>query len=230
MLKGLSMEKNEKYRDIFLASHALFLSQGYETTTIRQISDRANVSLGLTNHFFHSKQELAGLVLDMLFAYSEYQCRIHYSCSDPLLHTTLTTRVNTLYLTRGKYHQFYLDSLKYDIFFHKLEKSPNTSLYQLAETYHFPVDHDLFLLYGKYVPYNYEKTLILNKENGLFPTISYDEIPDYIIISKFEHFLDGQVLNQALLKAHKAADGILSRIPEVVPEDFLLDFLNGLHS
>lgn len=222
------MEKNEKYRDIFLASHGLFLSQGYEATTIRQISDRANVSLGLTNHFFHSKQELAGLVLDMLFTYSEYQCRIHSSCSDPLFHTALTTRVSTLYLTRGRYHRFYLDSLKYDILFHKLEKSTGSSLYRLAEIYHFPVDHDLFLLYDKYVPYNYEKTLILNKENGLFSTISYDEIPDYIIISKFEHFLDGQILNQALLKARKAADGILSRIPEVVPDDFLLDFLTML--
>lgn len=224
------MEKNEKYRDIFLASHALFLSQGYEATTIRQISDRANVSLGLTNHFFHSKQELAGLILDMLFSYTEYHCRIHYGGLDPLLKTVLSARVNTLYLTGGKYRRFYLDSLKHDIVFDRLESRPDPSLYQLAETYHFPVDHDLFLLYGKYVPYNYEKTLILNKEKGMFPTISYDEIPDYIMISKFEHFLDGEILNETLLKAHKAADTILVRIPAVVPEDFLLDFLNGLHS
>lgn len=222
------MEKNEKYRHIFLASHALFLSQGYEAATIRRISDQAGVSLGLTNHFFHSKQELAGLVLDMLFAYGEYQCRIHYSGSDPLLSAALSVRVNTLYLTRGMYHRFYVDCLKHDIFFHRLEKTSDTCLYQLAETCHFPVDHDLFLLYGRYVPYNCEKTLILNKEKGMFSTISYDEIPDYIMISKFEHFLDGQVLNQALQKARQEAEGILNRMPDVVPETFLLDFLDEL--
>ena len=62
----------------------------------------------------------------------------------------------------------------------------------------------------------------------MFSTISYDEIPDYIMISKFEHFLDGQVLNQALQKARQKAEGILNRMPDVVPETFLLDFLDEL--
>lgn len=219
--------KNEKYHDIFRTSHLFFLQQGYENTTIRQIAEHASVSLGLINHFFHSKQELAGLMLDMLFSYSTYRCDNFYCCDDdPLLHTALCTRVNTLYLTRGKYHHFYLDSLKNDIFFQKLEKSPNTSLYELAERYHFPVSDDLFLLYGKYVPYNYEKTLILNKESGLFPTISYDDIPDYIIISKFEHFLDRKLLDETLAKSHKIAEQILETMPDVVPDSFVLNFIS----
>ncbi|MBS6646569.1 MAG: helix-turn-helix transcriptional regulator [Clostridiaceae bacterium] len=219
--------KNEKYQDIFQTSHRLFLQQGYENTTIRQISDHASVSLGLINHCFHSKQELAGLMLDMLFSYSNRCCDNFYSSQeDPLLHTSLCTRVNTLYLLRGQYHRFYLDCLKYDIFFQKLEKRPNTSLYQLAAIHNFPVDDDLFLLYGKYVPYNFEKTLILNKESGLFPSIRYDEIPDYIIISKFEHFLDRKVLDDTLSKAHTIAGNVLDSMPDIVPDSFVLDFIS----
>lgn len=219
--------KNEKYQDIFRTSHLFFLQQGYETTTIRQISEHASVSLGLINHFFHSKQDLAGLMLDMLFSYSTHCCDSFFLCQDdPLLHTALCTRVNTLYLTRGKYHRFYLDSLKYDIFFQKLEKTPNTSLYELAEIHNFPVNDDLFLLYGKYVPYNYEKTLILNKESGLFPSIPYEEIPDYIIISKFEHFLDRKILDEALSKSHSIASQVLETMPDVVPDSFVLNFIS----
>ena len=222
------MIKNEKYQDIFQASHDLFLLQGYENTTIRQIADRAAVSLGLINHFFHSKQELASLILDMLLNFARQCCDSRCPChDDPLLYTTLRTRVNTLYLTSGKYYPFYLDCLKYDIFFQRLKKSPNTSLYQLAKTYGFPVDDDLFLLYGKYIPYNYEKTLVLNKESGMFPSISYDEIPDYIIISKFEHFLEKPVLDEALEKAHQIAAEILEEIPEVVPDSFILQFISN---
>ncbi len=97
------MEKNEKYREIFLTSHELFLSQGYEAATIRQISDLAGVSLGLTNHFFQSKQILAGRILDMLSVYSTYHCDRNQPDTDPLLRSVLRTRVTVLYLLRGRY-------------------------------------------------------------------------------------------------------------------------------
>jgi hypothetical protein len=80
------------------------------------------------------------------------------------------------------------------------------------------------------VPRSYEKTLVLGKEQGLFPTISYEEIPDYIMISRFEHFIDTQILNEALLKARKAADPILGRMPEVIPDDVLLEYLDRMSS
>lgn len=220
------MIKNEKYQDIFLASHELFRSQGYENTTIRQISERANVSLGLTNHFFHSKTELAGYVLDMLSSYTRSCCdRISPCFDDPLLRTTLYTTVNTLYMINGKYRRFYVDCLKYDLFFRMLEKAPNITLYQLAGSHGFPVNDDLFLLYGKYVPYNYEKTLILNKESGMFPTISYEDVPDYIIISKFEHFLERSILDEALAKAHGLSGRILEDMDGIVPDTFVNGYI-----
>lgn len=222
------MEKNKRYADIFKASHRLFLSGGYEAATIRQISDEAGVSLGLTNHFFRSKQNLAGLILDMVFSCCGSYCDRHPACGDPLFRCALHTRVGILYLIRGGYRRFYLEALKNDVLFQRLETKPDRSLYQIAAAYGFPVDDDLFLLYGNYVPYHCQKTLILNKEKGMFATISYEEIPDYMVISKLEHFLDSQVLQQSLARAQRAAEGILSAIPKAVPDDFLLEFLAGL--
>lgn len=60
------------------------------------------------------------------------------------------------------------------------------------EKYHtiFVKAYDLFLYYGKYMSYNCEKALMLCKEEGLFKNIRDEEIPDYILRSKFEHFID----------------------------------------
>ncbi len=220
------MKTNDKYTDIFLASHKLFLSQGYEATTIRQISDKAGVSLGLTNHFFHSKQELAGLMLDMLFAFTARCCGRQDTGPDLLAHGMVCSRVGILYLAQGKYRRFYTECLRHDIYFSRLEENPDRSLYELAQTYKFPVDDDLFLFYGTYVPYNCEKTLVLSKEKSMFPTISQEDIPDYIAISKFEHFLETDILNTALDNAHNVARAVLSRMPAVVPDRFLMEFLS----
>lgn len=219
------MEKNDKYKDIFRISHQLFLSQGYEATTIRQISDQAGVSLGLTNHFFHSKEALACKILSMVSAYASLFCSVSHPCPDPLHRHVLSSRIRLLFLMKSSYQKFYVDSLKQDILFAKLEKTPNRIFYQLADLYHFPVDDDLFLLYGTFTSYNYEKTLILGREAGLFPTISLEEIPDYITISSFEHFVTQNILGQALQNAHQATDTVLSRMPSKIPDDFVINFL-----
>lgn len=219
------MEKNDKYKDIFRISHQLFLSQGYDATTIRQISDQAGVSLGLTNHFFHSKEALACQVLAMVSAYSSLFCSVTRPCTDPLHRHVLASRIRILFLLKSSYRRFYLDTLKQDILFARLEKTPGRIFYQLAELYRFPADDDLFLLYGTYTPYNYEKTLILGRESGLFATISPEEIPDYITISSFEHFVSQDILNQALQNAHEATKTVLSRMPSKIPDDFMVNFL-----
>lgn len=97
----------------------------------------------------------------------------------------------------------------------------------MAEKYQFPVDDDLFLLYGQYVPYNFEKTLVLQKQQGLFPTILDKDIPDYIIISKFEHFLPMDVIHECLQQARLISSGLLEQIEEPVPHDFILRYLES---
>lgn len=219
------MEKNDKYKDIFRISHQLFLTQGYDATTIRQVSDQAGVSLGLTNHFYHSKEALACQILAMVSAYSSLFCSVSHPCPDPLHRHVLASRIRILFLMKSSYQRFYLDTLKQDILFSKLEKTPSRIFYQLADLYHFPADDDLFLLYGTFTPYNYEKTLILGRESGLFSTIALEDIPDYITISSFEHFVAQDILNQALQNARQATDTVLNRMPPKIPDDFVLNYL-----
>ena len=219
------MEKNDKYRDIFCSSHQLFLSQGYEATTIRQVSDQAGVSLGLTNHFFHSKETLACQILSIISAYTSLFCSVTHPCPDPLHRHVLAMRIRILFLLKSSYRTFYLDTLRQDILFSKLEKTPSQIFYQLADLYRFPADDDLFLLYGTYTPYNYEKTLILGREAGLFPTILSEDIPDYITISSFEHFIARHILTQALENARQATDTVLSRMPPRIPDDYVFNYL-----
>lgn len=220
------MEKNDKYKDIFRISHQLFVTQGYEATTIRQISEQAGVSLGLTNHFFRSKESLACLLLNMIGSYVSLFCSVSHPCQDPLHRAVLALRVRILFLMENSYRRFYLDALKCDVLFPHLEKNASRILFQLASLYHFPQDEDLFLLYGTYAPYHCEKTLILGKEAGLFPSIPLKDVPDYISVSSFEHFVAQDLLEQALLNARQAADSVLGRMPSQIPEDFLANCLN----
>ncbi len=221
--------RDNKYSDIFLAAHALFIRQGYEATTMREIASKAGVSLGMPNHLFGSKQALAGKTLAMLFAYTKQKCdpMLPEQKLKPLLATALNTRVNTLYFLNSGYRQFYIDCLKADIFFELINRSSNYSLGQLALIYHFPVNEDLFTLYGKYVPYQCEKTLVLHKEEGQFQSIGYDEIPDYILRSKFDHFLDTALLEPALKEAHSLSEKVLLTLSDPVPEDFIRTFLEA---
>lgn len=117
----------------------------------------SNVSLGLVNHFYKSKNDLGSLILNMIFNYSISICQMNLDFKDSLLDTIVMTRVNQTYLANSIYKQIYLECLKNDIYFQELIQIPNASLYNLAKDYHFEVSEDLFLYYGKYMPYNCEK-------------------------------------------------------------------------
>ena len=110
----------------------------------------------LTNHFFHSKETLACQILSMISAYTSLFCSVTHPCPDPLHRHVLAMRIRILFLLKSSYRTFYLDTLRQDILFSKLEKTPSRIFYQLADLYRFPADDDLFLLYGTYTPYNYE--------------------------------------------------------------------------
>ena len=56
---GIRAESKKFYRDKILnASRELFISQGYENTTIEQIAEKARVGLGTAYNYFKSKEEL----------------------------------------------------------------------------------------------------------------------------------------------------------------------------
>lgn len=56
---GIREESKKEYRNrILAAARLLFESQGFEDTTIEQISKKAGIGLGTAYNYFHSKEEL----------------------------------------------------------------------------------------------------------------------------------------------------------------------------
>ena len=54
----------ERRREIVSASRSLFLSQGYENTTIQDVMNKLQIAKGTTYHYFKSKEELLEAVID----------------------------------------------------------------------------------------------------------------------------------------------------------------------
>lgn len=60
----------ERRREIVSASRSLFLSQGYENTTLQDIMTKLQIAKGTTYHYFRSKEELLDAVVeDMVTEY-----------------------------------------------------------------------------------------------------------------------------------------------------------------
>ena len=55
---------------IICAAMALFRENGYRDTSVRQIAEKADVALGMVNHYFGSKETLGAQVLSLLDTYA----------------------------------------------------------------------------------------------------------------------------------------------------------------
>jgi AcrR family transcriptional regulator len=67
----------ERRREIVLASRDLFLSRGYEKTTMQDVMTKLQIAKGTTYHYFRSKEELLDAVVDDMVA--EYIATIETS-------------------------------------------------------------------------------------------------------------------------------------------------------
>lgn len=202
---------------IFFTAMDLFRENGYVATNIRQIAERAGVSLGLVNHYFGSKRQLGYDVLRTLIRYVITGCDTFFLSRerDLILVDATETRAVNDYLSHGAFRQFYLDTLEEDIFFNYLEKLTSLPLMLLQEIYSFTISADMALLYCRYIPYMVEKTLVLKKDQGLFPGISDADVPYHIFISTYSGRVPQSVLDWADQTARDIVPTILSKLEPV---------------
>lgn len=209
---------------IFLSAMDLFRENGFTKTNVRQIAERAGVSLGLINHYFGSKRELGYSVLETLIKYVVIHTEKHPLCGDNLLLLDAAeTRAVNLFLINGPFRQFYLDTLEEDIFFRYLENQPISLLETFQDTYGYTISHDMAVLYSRYIPYMVEKTLVLKKGEGRFPSISNEEIPYQIFVSTYVGRLPQQVLRDVDRQARVIAPEVVAKLPPVPDEKKLTD-------
>ena len=214
---------------ILSAAMALFAANGFYDTGIRQIADAGGVSLGLVNHYFTSKRELGrhALLLIQKFLGACVQPYVDLK-TDPVLFDAVTTRVQTMYFLHGTFRKFYLDSLQEGIFFDSMMQYPYQTLDCLRKLYPFPENEDYILLFNRYLPCDIEKTLVLQKEEGHFPNISYDDIPTLICTLALERFVPKEDIARANQESFQISAQILDLIPAQLSEECILSYADEL--
>lgn len=202
------MKKIDKEAEILNHAEKLFLKNGYKNTTMRQISNEANVSLGLIGYHYKSKYLLAVSCINKCFSHIKSIIYNHLDINnDPLLYYAVHVRYCSMFFLSSKYRKFYMECLEYGIYSEAVYNSNINTMKKIAEKYDINVSNDYLLLYGNYIPVEIEKTLILNKKRGLFKTISYDEIPEIIFKNALEHFISNEdLINECCKKSKKICE------------------------
>ena len=190
-MKGCGMNKREQaIFSILKASVALFHDNGYQGTSVRQIAETAGVSLGMVNHYFGSKECLGSQVLSLLDTHANAALPSKLSFpDDPILFDLVAVRLLYTFLSAHGYWDFYVDSLRFDFFFNNLTNRPSILIDELSKTYSFEASADAILLYSRFLPYMMEKTVVIKKAEGLFPSISYEEVPYLVCQTAMSHFI-----------------------------------------
>lgn len=223
-----STRREQGIFNILSTALRLFRDNGYAATTVRQISEQANVSLGMLNHYFGSKEKLGENILSLLSDYSFSQLPGNLSIEDdPILWDLVMVRLLFNYIRTHGYWDFYLDSLQNDFFFKSLEERPLMMATYLQKLYEFQTDADSLLLYSRYLPYMMEKTLVLKKESGIFPSISYEEIPYLICSTAMNHFIPEADVRERNHDSILLAEQYGRSLKNIPPEEFILDFIQN---
>lgn len=226
------MQKREQTMyNILTAAMELFRQNGFQNTSVRQIAEKADVALGMINHYFVNKEYLGTQVLSLLDTYSGKQLAEKISFhEDPVLYDLCATRIYIQYLFEHGYKELYLDSLRKDFFFHHVLNRPMRLVEALQKIYHFEASEDDCLLYTRYLAYMMEKTVMLKKEEGMFETISYEEVPYLICETSMGHFIPEEEIKKRNLRSKEVAAEICSSLEDFPPEDMVLEFIRHLDS
>lgn len=211
---------------ILKASIALFREKGFDNTSIREIAAASGVSVGLINHYFMNKDILGTQCLLLIDQYASQNMVGNLSIDDePILYDLVATRVLYQYMRRNGYEQFYADSLKNDFFFKYLSKRPSVIVQKLSRFYDISGTDDEIQLYCRFMPYMMEKTLVLKKSEGLFPSISDDQIPYYIVVTALSHFIPESEIAAQDAHSIRLSDEYLAPLQPVIPDEFIGNYV-----
>lgn len=207
----------KKTKDVVIlsVSNQLFLREGYKTATLRKIAQEAQVSLGLATYFFKSKRQIAVRILETYLR--DLKSRVGTfvdPVQEPLLHSAVMVRLCDEFFMMPEYRTFFLECLYYDIYMESVQLLGNNSLQQITQKYEIKENPDIVLLSDNYIPPSIERILLMEKEKGNFPNISYDEIPDIVFSTSVERYVDHQNIERATKKARAIVPQILAGMPE----------------
>ena len=212
-MKGIKEER------ILATSNRLFLDNGYENATMRQIAQDADVSIGLATYHFHTKRMIAVTILEKYLRYLRDRVDVFVPPgTDPLVHSAAMVRVSIEFFYAPRFRRFYLECLSGDIYAESIQRLGNLAMNAISNRFGVDISSDLSLLLDNYIPPSVEKVLLLEKEKGNFAGITYDDVPDIVFGVSVERHFDKATVDAAALAARKVSRKILSSIPENICE------------
>jgi AcrR family transcriptional regulator len=100
------VSKGQRTRQrIFESAMELFMSHGYEKTTMRMIADRASVNVALSYHYFPSKEHLV-FEFYSNFTHDFIERSAPVLASDSGLEARMTGVIETMFTAASPYHAF----------------------------------------------------------------------------------------------------------------------------
>lgn len=215
-----SLEVRER---ILYAACKLFLEQGFQKTTMRQIADQAQVGLGLPSYYYGSKENLAiafyqkmrEKCLETVNGYADANV-------DPYTHLAMMIYLEFT-INMACFYKLYYDCLESDIFYKYIMTTNTDTVTRIMKIEHKTVSNDLLQLYSVFVCSGIERTLVLNKPKGMFPTISYNEIPEYVFRSSVGTFSTDTAAIERAIGAAKRLVSNRSHIASVFTLEYILD-------
>ena len=210
------------YNHILYSACSLFLKKGFQKTTMREIADAANVSVGLVAYYFHSKDNIPVAFYSIMRKKCIEYVNVHVDLvNDPYSYLAsliyLEFSVNTL----PEFYKLYYDFLATGIYEKYVLSSGTSIVEKIANKEGKSPSQDELLLYSVFVCASIEKTLVINKEIGLFPSIDFSDIPEYIFRNSVRHILDNE---QTISHAVDTAKKLIASY-HTIREDFSLDSL-----
>ena len=101
-------KREQSIFNIMCAALTLFRENGFRDTNVRQIAERAEISLGMVNHYFGSKEALGAQLLSLLDTYAVGSLKGHLSFpADPILYDLVSVRVLFEFMSTHGYWSFY---------------------------------------------------------------------------------------------------------------------------
>lgn len=205
--KNNDTESNRTKKAILFNAGNLFLSQGYNKTTVRQIADVMDTSPGLITYYYPAKKEMA-IELEKL----QLSCFVrltHQRVSqkdDPVLFSAVLTKLKWAVMTSPLFRQFHLDCLREGFFYEAAIQSGISTHRCITEKYHLHMSDAELSLYGNYIYSGVAHILALEAEKGNFPL---NEIPNAMFKASIGRILNDEEL---LDRACQEADVIVKQI------------------
>ena len=203
----------------------LFRTAGFDCTSVRMIAQGAGNTPAMINHYFGSKECLGAQVMDLISSYvtAKIPDVVSYD-EDPVLSDLLWNRMMFTWLNENGYGNLYKDSLKNDFFFNFMDSHPTHLIGALSKAYGFSYTEDEAVLYGLYLPYMMEKTLILKKEEGKLSSIPYDSVPYYIASSAMSHFIPEEEIGKRNQKSIELCRELMLQLDDQIPDELIEKF------